>query len=99
MYWDKIETLSKSEGEEGGIKRDDINTWGNNNWPSAKYGFTTNWGISQSEAAWFIRTRPAVKETFVNIWNTQDLLISMDTYISYRPWWFKDACKDEDWKP
>jgi len=46
MYWDKLETIGTKEETAAGIKRDDITTWNNGNWPSAVYGFTTNWGIS-----------------------------------------------------
>ena len=88
MYWDKIEGLTKEGATKEAIKRDDIHTWKNYNWPSATSGFTTNWGISQGECAWFIRTRPAVKQVFANIWKTDELLSSMDNFIVYRPWWF-----------
>jgi len=57
LYWDKIESLCDNDSNEGpALDRNDITTWTNDNWPSHGAGFTTNFGISQCEAAWNIRT-------------------------------------------
>ena len=82
-YWDKIESLGK-------IKRDDITTWIDENWPSTEWGFTTGWGISYCESAWFLRTHPNVMGCFKSIWNSNDLISSFDTFLTWRPWWLTE---------
>ena len=54
MYWDNNEKLSA-------VKRDDPNTWVNENWPSTMRGFNTDWGQAHSEAMWYLRTYNNVK--------------------------------------
>ena len=93
-YWDKIESLSLN------IKRDQISTWVNQNWPSTKAGFTTSWGISHCDAAWFLRTRENVIGCFANIWKSYNLISSFDTFLAWRPWWFTEDITEskESWK-
>ena len=62
MFWDKIESLSA--GSENPINRDNVETWIDDNWPADSSGYTTGWGISHCEAAWFLRTKPNVRGVF-----------------------------------
>jgi hypothetical protein len=102
LYWDKIESL-KIPAAKRGLDRNDISTWGNENWPSSVSGLTTCWGVTQSEAAWYIRTNPKVVEAFSHIWDSQDLITSMDCFLTWRPWWYnKSVTKNklnENWMP
>lgn len=94
LYWDKVESLSA-------IKRDDISTWVSQQWPSSNAGFTTSYGISHCEASWYLRTHPNVIGTFASLYETDELITSMDTWLVYRPWWNQDKAKEdvEGWKP
>jgi len=83
LIWDWMEGLGS------GIDRNDINTWINKNWPSkARFGTGVihTCGVGQSDAQWYIRTRPPVREVFENIWNTKELLTSFDGFAAWRPW-------------
>ena len=42
--------------------------------------------LAQSEGAWTVRGIPKVKEAFTKIWDTEDLIVSMDAIISWRLW-------------
>jgi len=80
--WDWLENLGS------GIKRNDYRTWTNENWPGALFpGFATTHGGGQIQSAWYLRSLPAVKNAFAAIWETQELAVSMDTFILWRPWW------------
>jgi hypothetical protein len=43
--------------------------------------------MNQSKAAWNVRATPKVKDTFAKIWKDDDLLVSYDSTIIWRPWW------------
>lgn len=82
LFWDWLEGLNS------GLKRDDHKTWKNPAWPGVPdLGFFTGYGGAHSQASWFMRTRPKVKEAFSKIWETNDLIVSFDTFIAWRPWW------------
>ena len=59
-------------------------------------GFFVSYGGCHTHASWFIRTRPNVKNAFAAIWNTQSLVTSFDTFISWRPWWNQEQ---SNWHP
>jgi len=93
LIWDWLEGLGS------GIKRDDKKTWKNDNWPGALYpGFCNSHGGGQIQAAWYLRSLPAVKNAFASIWETSDLATSMDTFIIWRPWWNPDN-DSKNWTP
>lgn len=50
--------------------------------------------LAQSLGAWFVRGLPGIKTTFERVWATDDLLVSMDSVIAWRPWQL-----DESWRP
>lgn len=57
-------------------------------------GFFTGYGGAHSKASWYLRTRPNIKKAFSSIWKTDDLIVSFDTFIAWRPWWI-----NKSWKP
>ena len=42
--------------------------------------------LAQSEGTWKVRGIPKVKEAFTKIWDSEDLIVSMDAIISWRLW-------------
>jgi hypothetical protein len=76
------------EGLHSGIHRDDPLTWTNANWPPTigQSGIIPWCGIGQSDAAWYVRSMPAVRAAFENVWSTPDLLVSFDGACVFRPW-------------
>jgi hypothetical protein len=90
-FWDWLQSLGS------GIQQDNIETWSDENWPGDIYsGFIGSHGISQSQFAWYVRSRPSVRQAFSSIWSSDDLICSMDSIICWRPWWL---CDFEDWEP
>ena len=80
MTWEYLEGLGT------GIDRNDPTTWGDDRWPvSVHGGIIPSQGIGHSEAQWFIRTTPAVKQAFAAVWDTDDLLVSFDGMALWRP--------------
>lgn len=43
-------------------------------------------GAGQSELAWYVRTRPAVRRAFSRVWGTDQLLTSFDGFNIFLPW-------------
>jgi hypothetical protein len=83
LFWDKLESLNS------GINRNDNTTWTNDNWPgNLRVGFMGNHGLSQSKAAWYVRSNKKLIDIFSQIWNTDgsDLITSMDAIICWRKW-------------
>lgn len=54
-------------------------------------GFFVSYGGCHTQASWYIRTHPKVKQAFKTIWRTEDLITSFDTFICWRPWWNKES--------
>jgi len=82
--WDQLEALGS------GIKRDDISTWSDENWPGWLHtGFLLSHGIPHSKAIWDLRSIPAIREAFAAIWDKkpEEMVTSMDIAIGWRPWW------------
>lgn len=67
---------------ESGIDRNNISTWSDSNWPG-KFGngYMSNCGMPQSESSWMLRSLPNIKKAFAKIWETDDLIVSMDLMI------------------
>ena len=81
LIWQHLEGL-KSPFK---IKRGQINTW--NQWPGRhEAGIIEDFGSGNSQAQWFIRSVPNVKNVFAQIWQTRNLLSSMDGIGIFRPW-------------
>ena len=81
LTWDYLENLGT------GIDRNNPDTWIDEKWPTVVHGgILTYHGIGQSKAQWYIRNKNRVKESFVNIWDTGNLLTSFDGMSLFRPW-------------
>jgi len=65
------------------VSRSNLESW--NAWPLSRAGLNTK--VTQDRGAWYVRARPGVKETFSHIWSTDQLIVSMDALIIWRPWW------------
>eukprot|EP00746_Dinoflagellata_sp_MGD_P166697 gnl/MRDRNA2_/MRDRNA2_96772_c0_seq1.p1 gnl/MRDRNA2_/MRDRNA2_96772_c0~~gnl/MRDRNA2_/MRDRNA2_96772_c0_seq1.p1 ORF type:complete len:321 (+),score=65.01 gnl/MRDRNA2_/MRDRNA2_96772_c0_seq1:98-1060(+) len=74
----------------GDTKRDDPDTW--NNFRLGQAGIVP-W-LAQSAGAWAVRGWPGVKQAFARIWETEDLIVSMDSVLLWRPWWVQS-----EWRP
>ena len=73
----------------------------------ATAGFMQSHGGGHTSAIWHVRAQPAVHAAFAAIWNTDDLIVSFDTTLAWRPWWLHDeghqgsaTGQDQDgWRP
>jgi hypothetical protein len=83
MLWDGIRDRSSH------VIRDDPDTW---NFPLHVAGIVP-W-LAQSAGAWAVRGWPGVKQAFARVWETDDLIVSMDAVLLWRPWWLQDT-----WRP
>lgn len=89
LLWDYLEELGT------GIDRTDIDTWGDDRWPTAVHGgILPSYGIGHSAAQWFIRDVPSVKQCFSQVWDDEeDLLVSFDGVTIWRPWTYEASWK------
>jgi len=88
LTWDYLEALGT------GVDRTDPATWDDDRWPTAVHGgILPGHGIGHSAAQWFIRSVPAVKQTFAAVWDTDELLVSFDGMALWRPWKLNPAWK------
>jgi len=69
--------------------RDDPDTW---TFPLKQSGIVP-W-LAQSAGTWAVRGWPGIKQAFARIWETQDLIVSMDCVLLWRPWWVQS-----NWRP
>ncbi len=76
LLWNHIEEIYN------GTDRNYPNSWGELR--KSMTGFVDY--SHQSEGCWFVRSAPGVIDAFGKIWNTQDLVTSMDTAIAWTPW-------------
>jgi len=60
-------------------------------------GFFVSYGGCHTVTSWMVRTHPKVKSAFSKIWNTEKLITSFDTIISWKPWW--NPASKGDWNP
>lgn len=81
LIWQHLEGLKAPYK----IKRGQIQTW--NQWPGRhEAGIIEDFGSGNSQAQWYIRSTPAVKDVFAAVWGTRNLLSSMDGIGLFRPW-------------
>jgi len=67
------------EGFGNGFKKDDRSTWRVDKLPYfSKGGLYNRHCAGQEQVAWDIRSEPALIEVFAKIWNTEELLCSVD---------------------
>lgn len=70
-----------------GISRADSETW--KKWRLSRTGLDT--AVVQDPGAWYVRACPGVKRAFEEVWETPELIVSMDAVILWRPWWIKSS--------
>jgi len=81
LFWEWAEVAWE------GVARGDVSTWNCRNWGGDKgNGIVSSQGIGHSDFLWFVRSRPAVKQVFAAIWETDELLTSFDGCNVFRPW-------------
>ena len=74
---------------EYGMQRHDPSSWTDENFckiGSIGSGIIARRGFGQSACQWFCRTRPHVARVFCSIYDTPDLLTSLDGGNIFRPW-------------
>jgi len=76
------------------MRRDQPSSWTNQRFSTV--GDTTTGiiggnGIGQSEACWFVRTRPRVRRAFARVWGTEELITSFDGANAFRPFHARGA--------
>ena len=64
------------------VSRTDVKTW--DAMKVRETGLTTF--LAQTEGAWMVRGMPQIKQAFATIWETDELLVSMDCLLVWRPW-------------
>lgn len=80
LTWDYLKELGT------GVDRNDVDTWGDDQWPvNVHGGIVPSQGIGHSAAQWYIRSVPAVKDAFAAVWDDDDLLVSFDGMALWRP--------------
>ncbi len=65
--------------------KNDPTTW--QNIPVSMCGIFSDKSITQTTAPWLVRGLESVRYIFRTIWETDDLLVSMDSVIMWLPWW------------
>ena len=76
------------------FKFNDTDTWCKNTYPGMfDKGICTYNGIGQANFSWFIRTRPCIKEIFSKLFDTDDLMVSMDAFSLF----FSNSQISESW--
>lgn len=89
--------------EKSGMTKNDPASWKDENFrkiASLESGIIARGGIGQSDFQWYCRTRPSVIEVFSCVYDTRDLLTSLDGGNIFRPWQAKDIlhqCTSGGW--
>jgi len=79
LLWDDIE----ERYQEKEVSRNDMKSW--ENWPVPEHGLIST--ITQRKGPWYVRGCQGIKRVFSNIWKADDLIVSMDCVIAWKPWW------------
>lgn len=87
FLWQDLEAAAP-QGES--LSQNDVSSW--RQWKLHSTGLTTS--VTQGAGAWHVRGCAGVRRAFGNIWDTSDLIVSMDCVIAWRPWWIEPS-----WKP
>mmetsp|Transcript_4520 Transcript_4520/g.8435 ORF Transcript_4520/g.8435 Transcript_4520/m.8435 type:complete len:352 (+) Transcript_4520:283-1338(+) len=73
------------QGTQHGIFREHWQTW--QFWPTTtSVGKLESHGIGQSQFMWFVRTREYVRRCFERVHANEDLIVSFDGCMVFRPW-------------
>jgi hypothetical protein len=84
------------EGMGTGIDRKDPATWSNEHWmenSNPGSGLMSQHGLGHSEALWYVRGIPAVKDVWATLLGDDELIVSFDGMCQYRPW-----ALDKSWR-
>ena len=73
----------RREGQKAELQRDDAGTW--KGWGVDLRGIVSG-SLAQGAGAWNVRGLPMVKGAFAQIWEDDDLIVSMDCALVWRPW-------------
>ena len=91
LVWDWLAGLGT------GIRREQPSTWKDEAWPDwpgmKKYGTCKSEGAAHKGATWFMRGLPNLKKVFAAIYRTEELIVSLDGMILWRPWKGMEARK------
>lgn len=97
LFWDEIEASNPT------VRRDDAETWrarphgddsstpDHKRWMLSSTGLVSG-SIAQGAGAWHVRGLPLVKQAFAQIWEDEDLIVSMDCALIWRPWAGRNDC-------
>lgn len=94
LFWDDIEASNPS------VRRDDVDTWKSRGdasvaehrrWMLSSTGLVSG-SLAQGAGSWHIRGLPLVKQAFSQIWEDEDLIVSMDCALIWRPWAGRTDC-------
>jgi hypothetical protein len=77
------------------LSRDDPSTW--HRWKLSRTGLVPQ--LAQSAGAWEVRAAPKIKEVYAHIWQSENLIVSMDCVLIWKPWWYEGASKKKAWLP
>ena len=75
-----------------GIERGQPSTWHGERWPGGDGGVglisagMEEYGFTHSEACWYVRGVPALRDAFAAVLGTDDLEVSFDGLSLFRPW-------------
>ena len=72
------------------MRRGDATTW--RQWHVDLRGIVSG-SIAQGAGAWYVRGLPRVKQAFAQIWGDEDLIVSMDCVLVWRPWRGAAGCR------
>jgi len=87
LFWQHFERTKK-------VKRDDFESW--KRWTTDRRGIVVDAEVIQCGGAWYVRGLPKVKQAFRKIWNEDDLIVSMDSLLLWKPWWLDPS---GEWYP
>jgi hypothetical protein len=97
LFWDDIEESNPT------VRRDDAETWRSQprgssastpehkRWMLSSTGLVSG-SLAQGAGAWHVRGLPLIKQAFAQIWGDEDLIVSMDCALIWRPWVGRSDC-------
>jgi len=78
LFWKHFERTKK-------VQRHDFESW--KQWNTDKRGIVVDAEVIQSAGAWYVRGLPKIKQAYQKIWNEDNLIVSMDSLLLWKPWW------------
>lgn len=92
LMWDALERTTTA-------RRDDLASW--REWRLDQRGFALHGTVTQGAGAWSVRSLPLIRRAFERIWNTEELISSMDAVLVWKPWWRAEevGASTASWRP